>query len=72
LFSEAEIGAKLEWAFRNIKTEVLVAPHDEFVRNPFDAPVMCRLLRTTVRDVLRRTANQKSTIAEGRYADALP
>ena len=72
LFSDAEIGAKLEWAFRNIKTEVLVAPHDEFVRNPFDAPVMCRLLRTTVREVLRRTANQKSTIAEHRYAEALP
>ena len=71
LFSDAEIGAKLEWAFRNIKTEVLVAPHEQFVRNPLDAPVMCRLLRTTVREVLRRAGTQKSAIAECPYIEAL-
>jgi hypothetical protein len=71
LFSNAEIGGKLEWAFRNIKTDVLVVAHDEFVRNPLDAPVMCRLLRTTVREVLRRAGAQKSVIADCRYTEAL-
>jgi hypothetical protein len=71
LFSDAEIDGKLEWAFRNIKTDVLVVAHDEFVRNPLDAPVMCRLLWTTVREVLRGAGAQKSVIADCRYTEAL-
>jgi hypothetical protein len=54
LFSDALVGANLEWIFRNVKKEILLAHQEDFVHNPLDGPATCRVLRTTLRDTLRR------------------
>jgi hypothetical protein len=54
LFSDAQVGANLEWTFRNVKKEIVLAHQEDFVDNPLDGPATCRVLRTTLRDTLRR------------------
>jgi hypothetical protein len=61
LFSDEQIGSILQWIFRNAKKEILLARQEEFVRNSLDTPAICRCVRTTLRDSLRRIKVQKSS-----------
>jgi hypothetical protein len=60
LFSDEQIGSILQWIFRNARKEILLAQQEEFVRHALDTPAICRCLRTTLRDSLRRLRVQKS------------
>ena len=60
LFSDEQIGSILQWIFRNTRKEILLAQQEEFVRHALDTPAICRCLRTTLRDSLRRIRIQKS------------
>lgn len=71
LFSKAEIGTKLEWAFRNAKKTIVLARHEQFVSNPLEAPAVCRVLRTTLRHVLRNVATDRKIESRIQYSTGL-
>jgi hypothetical protein len=60
LFSDEQIGAHLQWMFRNTRKEIVLVQLQEFVRNPLAAPAMCRYLPTTLGDTLRRLSCRKA------------
>jgi hypothetical protein len=70
LFSKAEIGTKLQWAFRNSQKDIVIAHHEQFVASPLEAPAVCRILQTTLCDVLRSVAMHRKTVARNQYSGA--